>query len=182
MNEEVAQEILEELFSSLKSVETQTGAILQFLNDKGLAKQEELAPYIQRAGEASGVRLRAARARIEYLLSSAMKSDEGNAKKEPQKTEEPAGKDAGQHSDNGGPEELQAGGTEKEDGEAKTVQKAATDGEPQAENVDVAAKKEDKREHEESGRGESGRKKAGENNRDAATPNKGVPDTAEKAA
>ncbi|MFY9908102.1 MAG: hypothetical protein WBD45_04675 [Terriglobales bacterium] len=60
MNEEIAQQILQELISSLQTLEAQTAAILQFLNDKEIAKKEEIASYLEEAGLASSVRWRAA--------------------------------------------------------------------------------------------------------------------------
>ena len=44
MNENIAQEVLHELFSSLEALDTQSTAILQFLKRKGIATEEELAP------------------------------------------------------------------------------------------------------------------------------------------
>jgi hypothetical protein len=85
MDEKIMQEILHELFSSLEDLETQSRAILQFLKDKGITNEKELAPYFERAGTASSVRWRAVRARIDYLLSSALKTTEQDAKKESQK-------------------------------------------------------------------------------------------------
>src|ERR1035441_2389517 len=85
MNEDIAQQILREVFSALEAVETQSAGILQFLKDKGIAKEEELAPYLEQAGNTSSVRWLAARVRIEYLLSSAMKTEE-EARKEPSKS------------------------------------------------------------------------------------------------
>jgi hypothetical protein len=76
INEEVAQEILHELFSSFEALDTQCGAILQFLKDKGIAKEEDLAIYFEQAANASNVRWRAAGVRIEHLLSSAIKPAE----------------------------------------------------------------------------------------------------------
>lgn len=43
VNENIVQEILHELFSSLESLETQSTAILQLLKEKGLATEQELA-------------------------------------------------------------------------------------------------------------------------------------------
>jgi hypothetical protein len=69
MDDKVAQLILDELFSSLEIVETQSAAILQFLRDKGIASDDELARCIEQAGMAISVKRRAARVRIDFLLS-----------------------------------------------------------------------------------------------------------------
>ena len=68
-NPEPIKEILEELFSLLESLETQSLALTQFLKDQGIATDEKLVPYLDRAGNASSVKWRAARARMQYLLS-----------------------------------------------------------------------------------------------------------------
>ena len=68
-NPEPVKEILEELFSLLESLETQSLALTQFLKDQGIATDEKLVPYLDRAGNASSVKWRAARARMQYLLS-----------------------------------------------------------------------------------------------------------------
>ncbi len=49
MNENIAREILHELISSLEALETQSGAVLQLLKDKGLASEEELSPCLELA-------------------------------------------------------------------------------------------------------------------------------------
>jgi hypothetical protein len=82
------QEILHELFSSLEALDTQSSAILQFLSDKGIAKDEELASHLEQAGNASNVRWRAVRVRIDYLISGAIKAAEQEARR-PDKQESP---------------------------------------------------------------------------------------------
>lgn len=88
INEEVAQEILHELFSSFEALDTQCGAILQLLKDKGIAKEDELAAHLEQAANASNVRWRAARVRIDHLLSSAIKAAEQQPPSEPRKPAE----------------------------------------------------------------------------------------------
>jgi hypothetical protein len=70
MNTEPIKEVLNELFSHLERLETQSDAILQFLKEKKRVTDKQLAPYLEQAGNASNVRWRAVRIRIEHLLSS----------------------------------------------------------------------------------------------------------------
>ena len=88
MNEKLAQEVLHELFPAFEALETQNAALLHLLKDKGIANEEELAAHFEQAGKASSVRWLAARVRIDYLLSSAMKKAEPEVKKESLKTNE----------------------------------------------------------------------------------------------
>jgi hypothetical protein len=88
MNEKIVQEILHELFSSLEDLDTRSTAVLQFLKDKGTGGEGDLAPYLTQAGNASSVRWRAVRVRIDYLLSSAMQGAEPVDKKESPKPQE----------------------------------------------------------------------------------------------
>jgi hypothetical protein len=76
MDEKIVQQIFDELLSSLEPLDTQSAALLQFLKAKGIASDEELAPYFEQAGNTSNVRWRAARVRIGGLISSAMKPAE----------------------------------------------------------------------------------------------------------
>jgi hypothetical protein len=82
MNAELARELLNELGSSLESLETQYAALLQFMSDKGIVTEGEFAPYLDRAGKASSVRWRAARVRLERLFSAEKMKEEMAAEKE----------------------------------------------------------------------------------------------------
>jgi hypothetical protein len=83
MDEEIVKQIVDELLSSLEPIETQSVAILQFLKAKGIASDEELAPFLDQAGNASNVRWRAVRVRTAALISNAMKPTEQPAQTEP---------------------------------------------------------------------------------------------------
>jgi hypothetical protein len=78
----VMEEALNELFSALEALETQSGAIMQFLKERGIASDNDLAPFVERAANASSVRWRAARVRIDHLLSAATKAAEASEEKE----------------------------------------------------------------------------------------------------
>jgi hypothetical protein len=88
-NPEPIKEILDELFSLLESLETQSLALSQFLKDQGIAADEKLAPYLDRAGNASSVKWRAARARMQYLLSPVAKKAEDQGKDKGKEAEKP---------------------------------------------------------------------------------------------
>jgi hypothetical protein len=86
---EPIKEVLGELFGLLEAQETNSAAILQFLKDAGLATDEKLAPYLEQAGNASSVKWRAARMRMEFLLSPVQKpTAEPEAKAEKDKSKE----------------------------------------------------------------------------------------------
>lgn len=82
MDSKIVDEILEELSSTLERIETQSAAILEFIKEKGIAKDEELAPYLERAATASSVRWRATRVRLEHLFAGLEKSERQAEEKE----------------------------------------------------------------------------------------------------
>jgi hypothetical protein len=94
MNSEATKEILNELFSHLEKLETQTEAILQFLKEKKRVTDKQLAPYLERAGNASSVRWLAVRVRIEHLLLPEHPEKEIKLGKPPQMQEDPSRKDS----------------------------------------------------------------------------------------
>jgi len=105
-NPEPIKEILDELFSLLETLETQSLALTQFLKDQGIATDEKLAPYLDRAGNASSVKWRAARARMQYLLSPVAKKSDDQEKDKNKESEKSAEKQSA-------PEQGQKPGAEK---------------------------------------------------------------------
>ena len=87
-NNNIVQEILHDLFSSMETLETQNTAILQLLKDKGIATDEELASHLEQAGNASSVRWRGVRVRADYLFASAIKAAEQADKEPPKPTDD----------------------------------------------------------------------------------------------
>jgi hypothetical protein len=83
MDEQLAEQILDELFPALEALETRTNAILQLLKEGGIASEQDLTPYLDQAANASSVRWLATRVRIMYLLSSAANQSDSCETKEP---------------------------------------------------------------------------------------------------
>jgi hypothetical protein len=82
------KEILGELFALLETQETNSTAVLQLLKDQGIASDEKLSTYLDQAGKASNVKWRAARMRMEYLLTPIQKETAGSDKsKQPEPKE-----------------------------------------------------------------------------------------------
>jgi hypothetical protein len=136
VDETIAQEILHQLFSSLEALETQSAALLQFAKDKGWASDQELAPYLEQAGNASNVRWRAARVRIDYLLSSAFKPADPDAKlKSPTPEEKSQQSSGGTVAETSHPEER------KPDRDSQDEQKRGAGAKPEANGVPPSAEK-----------------------------------------
>jgi uncharacterized protein YdaU (DUF1376 family) len=124
VNVDLLQELLDELGSSLESLETQQAALLQFLKDKGIVAETEFAPYLDQAARTSSVRWRAARVRLERLFSAEKEAEERAAEKERSAT---AGKQS-----SGQPEKQDQ--ADKEGQQAKSEQSGTTPS-PQSEQA-----------------------------------------------
>ena len=113
MNVDLAQELLSELGSSLENLETQHAALLQFLKDNEIVTDDQFAPYLARAENASSVRWRAARIRLESLFRNERQKEENeqpstgageaptikNREEEPKTQEEAGSANAAPHSE-----------------------------------------------------------------------------------
>ena len=81
MKNEAVKEVFHELFSHLERLEAQTDAIIQLLKEKKRVTDKQLAPYLEQAAKSSDVRWRAARVRIDHLLSSTDTEEKNTAGK-----------------------------------------------------------------------------------------------------
>jgi trichohyalin len=71
------QEVFNELFIHLEKLETMSEGILLYLKEKKRVTDKQLSPYMEQAGNASNVKWRAARVRVERLLTA--KDEESKA-------------------------------------------------------------------------------------------------------
>ncbi len=90
MDLSVAEQVLDEFIPSLEALEAQSSAILQFLKEKGIATDEQLAPLLERARSASNVRWLAVRLRMNRLLAPAFETGEETKKTTENTKEKPA--------------------------------------------------------------------------------------------
>src|SRR5882762_836595 len=127
-NNNFVQEIFHDLFSSLEALETQNTAILQFLKDKGIATDEELASHLEQAEIPSSVRWRGVRVRADYLFASAVKAAEQAAERESTKHAEmkPESK----------PDSRQSGGKETGKGAKQVAAQNAANDQPENDQPD----------------------------------------------
>ena len=70
MTDNPTEQVLNDLFRYLEALETQNGAILQLLKDRGIVTDEQFAPYLEKSSTASDVKWRAARVRMEHLFAN----------------------------------------------------------------------------------------------------------------
>jgi hypothetical protein len=80
MQPDTLKEVLGELFALLETQETNSTAVLQLLKDQGIASDEKLSTYLDEAGKASNVKWRAARMRMEHLLTPIQKEKQDKDK------------------------------------------------------------------------------------------------------
>lgn len=126
MNSDTVKKLLDEFYPQLEALETQCTAIQQFLTDQRLATDEQLAPYLERAGKTSSVKWLANRLRMEHLLTSAVKETEP-AEEPTEKHAETASTDNAEEDSEKAPEKaaLQAGrGDAASEGERHNQEKA----------------------------------------------------------
>jgi hypothetical protein len=95
MDLSVAEQVLDELLPSFEALETHNEAILQFLKDKGIATDEQLAPYMEQARSASTIRWRAVRLRMNRLLTPVFKAAEKTAEESPAESVQKRAEEAG---------------------------------------------------------------------------------------
>lgn len=76
MDGRILQEMLDELFSAMEALETRNDAILQCLKSRGTISDKDLAPFLEKSANASDVRWRAARIRMNHLLAGAVNASE----------------------------------------------------------------------------------------------------------
>jgi hypothetical protein len=87
MDSEVLQQVLDELFPTLEAMESQNAAILQFLKDRYILSDEDLAPFLEKAGNASNVRWIGTRLRVKHILEGAARAADVVQQKPPQPVE-----------------------------------------------------------------------------------------------
>jgi hypothetical protein len=90
MDPHLAEQLLDELLPTFEAIDTQSSAVLEFLKTNRIAREDQLAPFLEQAKKASTTRWRALRLRVERLLSLAERSAEG-AESTPPKKNLPAG-------------------------------------------------------------------------------------------
>jgi len=139
MDVSVAEQMLDELLPSLEALEAQSGAIVQFLRDKGIATDEQLAPFLERARSASNVRWLAVRLRMNRLLAPAVKTGEETKKTTENMKEEPAERAQKPTQEAGELAEERSSGKEVKEETSKHPEKSAA-----GTKTDVEAKEEPK--------------------------------------
>jgi hypothetical protein len=76
MNVDLAEQLFNQLSSSLENLETQHAALMQFLKDNGILTDDQFAPYLAQTEKASSVRWRATRLRLESVFRAERQKEE----------------------------------------------------------------------------------------------------------
>jgi hypothetical protein len=145
MDDKLTRELLDEVIPYLEKIEAQSAAVLELLKEKGLATNEQLTAYLEQASNASNVRWRAARLRIERILEASNKNAEP-AKSETKPKEGAKEKNAGRQAPKSS--ETQVRETESETGEQPAIAPKATDSR-EPDTSDKAGDKESNKSHRE---------------------------------
>ena len=69
MSDNPVKEVVTDLFQHLEALETRCAALVQLVKEKGVGTEEEFARCEQQASEASSIKWRAARLRMEHLFA-----------------------------------------------------------------------------------------------------------------
>ena len=148
---QTTKQVLDELFTLLEAMETQSIAIVQFLKDQKMSTDAQMAPYMDQASNAASVKWRAARVRMEYLFSSTENqpavSDESKEKAETKKAEENSEKEANAETTD-----------EKQETETKAIEEKT--GAKNLQSGDSAAKETAKSENKPASRNDAGPEQA----------------------
>ena len=148
MDEQLIHQIFDELLASLEPLETQNSALLQFLKAKGIATDEELAPFLEQAGNTANIRWRAVRVRTNALLNSALKpaeqSTEGGSAARPSASNKPSAQSGGQSSADE-PQKSEDETHKKEDTHQQTDPKAEGHGKESKDEINEDKKEQQKK-------------------------------------
>jgi hypothetical protein len=137
MDEDLSRQILDDLLPSLEALDTKVSALLQLFKDKGIATPEEITSYLDQAANGSNVRWRAARVRLDYLLSSAAQPQENSADKK-----DHGGRKSSQPADNGeAVSQASEGGEKRENQEKANPEVAGAKPAPTEESADTGKEK-----------------------------------------
>jgi hypothetical protein len=147
MSPDTLKEVLSELFALLETQETNSTAVLQLLKDQGIASDEKLSTYLDQAGRASYVKWRAARMRMEYLLTPNQKETADKDKSKQAQPKEAQPKEAAVDAQEEGKPKGQVKGNGNEKGEEWTETKSAANSEKSADEKPDAGKGAPKNDH-----------------------------------
>jgi len=90
MSDNPVQNVLNELFPYFERLETQSAAVLQLLEEKGIVSKDELDRYLGQASKSSDIKWRAARVRMERLMTPSAASDGSKSDSQESRSIEPS--------------------------------------------------------------------------------------------